>query len=206
MRLINPSEIQQRSFDIIDSEVSEPRPFYGKKWEIVRRMIHSSADFELLSKVCFHKDAVDSGLNAIKAGAYIITDTKMVLAGLNKKRLKRYGCKLRCFISREEVKKIAYEKGVTRAWASVDFAIPYIDASIYVIGNAPTALIRLLELIEDKRCSPSLIIGMPVGFFNVEEAKERLISQNSVPYITVMGRKGGSTLVVAVINQFLDFL
>ena len=201
-----PELIQRRSFEIIDAEVPEPRPFSGRKWQIVRRMIHTSGDFDLLSKVRFHEKAIDAGIEAIKRGSYVITDTKMLLSGINKQRLKRYGCKIRCFISKKQVKELAKREGITRAWASVDLALPYINGSIYAIGNSPTALIRLMDLIEKDICKPALIIGMPVGFVNAKEAKERLIGQKKVPYIAVSGRKGGSSLAAAVINQLLEFL
>ncbi len=202
----DPLSIQKRSFEIIDSEVPEPKPFYGRQWEIVRRMIHTSADFDLLSTVRFHNNAIESGLNAIKKGTYIFTDTKMLISGISKSKLKKYGCKLRCFINKKQVIDLANKNRVTRAWAAVDFAIPYINGSIYAIGNSPTALIRLMELIEKDICLPALIIGMPVGFVNAKESKDILMDQDRVPYITIFGRKGGSALAVAVINQLLEFL
>jgi len=204
MDIFNPSEIEKKSFAIIESEVPKPLPFQGNQWKIVRRMIHASADFDLLNLVRFHPDAIESGVNALRKGCFIITDTKMIVAGINKYKLKKLGCKIRCFISHNKVKKIASEKGLTRAWVAVDFAIPYINNSIYVVGNSPTALVRLLDLVSNNTVFPSLIIGMPVGFVNVIESKEKLIMQKKVPYITVKGRKGGSHLAVAVINQLLE--
>ena len=201
---IDPESIERRSFYLIESEVEKPIPFDPGQWKIVRRMIHASADFELLSLVQFHPNAVSAGIDALRGGCYIITDTKMALAGINKEMAKRLGVKLRCFISKREVKRIAEKKKITRSFAAVDFSIPYSRESIYVIGNAPTALIRLLQLIEEGVCRPYMIVGMPVGFVNVIESKELLMEQKGIPYITVKGRKGGSTLAVAVVNQLLD--
>ena len=201
---IDPESIERRSFYLIESEVEKPIPFDPGQWKIVRRTIHASADFELLSLVQFHPNAVSAGIDALRGGCYIITDTKMALAGINKEMAKRLGVKLRCFISKREVKRIAEKKKITRSFAAVDFSIPYSRESIYVIGNAPTALIRLLQLIEEGVCRPYMIVGMPVGFVNVIESKELLMEQKGIPYITVKGRKGGSTLAVAVVNQLLD--
>ncbi len=203
MKIINPNEIEKKSFSIIEAEVKRI-PFKEEEWKIVRRMIHASADLELLSLVHFHPDAVKKGISAIKRGCFIIVDTKMILAGVNKEKLRKTGCKLKCFISNPKVKEISKEKGITRAWVAMDFSIPYIKNSIVAIGNSPTALIRLLDIIEEKGILPSLIIGMPVGFVNVVEAKERLMAQEKVPYITIKGRKGGSHLAVSVINQLLE--
>jgi len=203
MKIVDPKEIEEKSFSIIETEVKDI-PFKDEEWKIVRRMIHASADLELLSLVHFHPDAVKKGIETIRNGCFIIADTKMILAGVNKERLRRMGCKLRCFISNSKVKEIAKEKGITRAWVAMDFSIPYMKDSIFAIGNSPTALLRLLEIIEEKGILPSLIIGMPVGFVNVVEAKERLMAQEKVPYITIKGRKGGSHLAVSVINQLLE--
>ncbi len=203
MKIINPGEIEKRSFSIIEAEVKDIS-FKDKEWKIVRRMIHASADLELLSLVHFHPDAVKKGIEAIRKGCHIIVDTKMILAGVNKEKLRKMGCKLRCFISNSRVKKMAKERGITRAWVAMDFSIPYMKDSIFAIGNSPTALLRLLDIIEEKGIFPSLIIGMPVGFVNVVEAKERLMAQKKVPYITIKGRKGGSHLAVSVINQLLE--
>ena len=201
---IDPESIEKRSFYLIESEIEKPIPFDSEQWKIVRRMIHASADFELLSLVQFHPDAITMGIDALRKGCYIITDTKMALAGINKGMAKRLGVKLRCFVTRQEVKRIAEDKKITRSFAAIDFSIPYSHESIYVIGNAPTALIRLLQLVREGTCRPHMIVGMPVGFVNVTQSKELLMQQNRVPYITVKGRKGGSTLAVAVVNQLLD--
>ncbi len=205
MKEIIFGDIEKRSFEIIEKEVSE-KPFQGKEWLILRRMIHASADFELLSLVRFHKDAVSSGIEALKRGCFIFTDTRMALSGIRKEKLKRLGCKIRCFLGKKEVKKMASEKGLPRSYVAVDFSVPYINGGIYVIGNSPTALIRVVELVEKGICLPSLIIGMPVGFVNVSQAKEMLVNQNKVPYITVIGRKGGTALAVAAINQLIEFV
>lgn len=198
---IKPYEIEERSFEIIDSEVPEPRPFEGAQWEIVRRMIHTSADFEMLSLVKFHPSAVDAGIKALLDGCIVVTDTNMARAGITSGRMDRLGCRVECFMKDERVRQIASDQGITRAHAAVDLACPHLDGGIYVVGNAPTALMRLLDYVKEKRCSPSLIVGMPVGFVNAAESKDALMMQEDVPYITIKGRKGGSALAAAVVNQ-----
>jgi len=201
---LRPSEIESRSFAIIDSEVPEPRPFERDQWALVRRMIHTTADFELLSLVKFHPEAVDTGITAMMRGCLIVTDTEMARAGISRARIDSLGCRVECYINNEEVRKRALRGDVTRAHAAVDLACPKIDRGICVVGNAPTALMRLLDHIKAGRCRPALIVGMPVGFVNAAESKEALIAQYHVPYISIKGRKGGSALAACVVNQLAE--
>ncbi|MBW2027500.1 MAG: precorrin-8X methylmutase [Deltaproteobacteria bacterium] len=195
-----PSEIERLSLSIIDAEVPEPRPFEGDEWVIVRRMIHTSADFELLELVDFHPDAIEAGLGAITRGCLLATDTEMVKVGIGPRRLEKWRCTVECHIGDEEVVRRSRGEGITRASAAVDRVFNRINGGIYVIGNAPTALMRLLDLVESGLCRPALVVGMPVGFVNAAESKERLVEQGRVPYITIRGRKGGSALAATVIN------
>lgn len=194
-----PEEIEAESFRIIDSEVPEPRLYDGGKWEIVRRMIHTTADFEMIDLIRFHDDALESAIAALKNGATIVTDTEMAKRGIPVRRLEPLGCQVCCLINDGRVAKRAKNEGITRAKAAVDVAVNELKPEIYVVGNAPTALIRLVEHFDNGSISPSLVIGMPVGFVNAAESKELLMSRD-VPYIAVKGRKGGSALAASVVN------
>lgn len=194
-----PEEIEAESFRIIDSEVPEPRLFSGKKWEIVRRMIHTTADFELLELVRFHEKAVENGIEALKKGAIIVTDTEMAKRGIPVRRTDPLGCEVRCLMNDERVVARAKVEGITRAKAAVDVAVAEIKSDIYVVGNAPTALIRLVEHFDNGSVSPALVVGMPVGFVNAAESKALLMSRD-IPYISIEGRKGGSALAASVVN------
>jgi len=199
-----PEEIEDRSFAIIDSEVPEPRPFEGVRWEVVRRMIHTTADFELLSLVTIHKEAVSAGIAAIRYGCTIVTDTEMVRAGIGKGRVAPWGCTVACHIGDAEVARRAREQGITRARAAVDLVARGMDGGIFVFGNAPTALLRLLDYIDEGTCCPALVVGMPVGFVNAEESKELLMKQEKTSYITIRGRKGGSAVAASVVNALAE--
>jgi precorrin-8X/cobalt-precorrin-8 methylmutase len=197
---VRPDEIEDRSMAIIDAEVPEPRPFSGAQWIIARRMIHATADFDLLAHIRFHPRAVDEGTAALLAGADIVTDTRMALAGIPLRRLEPLGCSVRCLMDDARVARRAKAEGVTRAWAAVDEVMAHGGADIFVIGNAPTALYRLLDWMERGARPPRLIVGMPVGFVNAAEAKELLMAQDQIPFITIEGRKGGSSLAACVVN------
>jgi precorrin-8X/cobalt-precorrin-8 methylmutase len=196
---IKPEDIEAESFRIIDSEVPKPRSFDGNKWEILRRMIHTTADFEMIDLVRFHEKAVDSGLRALKNGATIVTDTEMAKRGIPVRRLAPLGCKVYCLMNDKRVVSRAKTDGITRAKAAVDIAVTEIKPEIYVVGNAPTALIRLVEHFDNGEVSPALVVGMPVGFVNAAESKSLLMSRD-IPYISIEGRKGGSALAASVIN------
>lgn len=196
-----PGEIEKRSFEIITRELGNRR-LDEKQAPIIKRVIHTSADFDYVDNLCFSEDAVDIFQTAIRNGAGIVTDTQMAKAGINKQRLAAYGGEVYCFMSDEDVAQIAKKQGSTRAVASMDKAAALDKDLIFVIGNAPTALVRLYELIDQGKISPKGIVGVPVGFVNVVEAKE-MIMKASVPYIVARGRKGGSNIAAAIVNALL---
>ncbi|MBW1943481.1 MAG: precorrin-8X methylmutase [Deltaproteobacteria bacterium] len=201
---LNPGNIEKKSFAIIESEVPEPRPFQGEEWQVVRRMIHTTADFELLSMVKFHPNAIKSGVGALKSGCLVITDTEMACMGIPMRRMQPLGCRVKCYINDPDVIENAQREKSTRASAAVDHVLSRLNGGIYVVGNAPTALLRLLKRLKEGKCNPALIIGMPVGFVNAAESKEMLIGQAGIPYITIKGRKGGSAIAACVINQMAE--
>lgn len=195
------NEIEAQSFRIIEEEAGD-HGLDERHWPIVRRMIHTSADFEYIHSTRFHPDAVAHGIKAIQNGHAIITDTGMAMAGIRKKTAEAFGCRVECLISRPDVVEAARETDKTRAKAAVDAAAASVDNGIFVVGNAPTALIRLLQLVREEKAAPSLILGFPVGFVNAAESKEALLSFD-VPFITGTGRKGGSNIAAAVVNALL---
>lgn len=195
-----PADIERRSFEIITSELKTPIP--EDKALIIKRCIHTSADFDYAENLCFSENAVEKAIEAIKGGASIVTDTQMAKAGINKKSLARFGGEVLCFMSDEDIAKAAKDEGTTRATASMNKAAALNKPLIFAIGNAPTALIRLYELIEEGRLKPELIIGVPVGFVNVVQSKE-LIMEADVPYIVARGRKGGSNIAACIVNALL---
>ena len=200
---VTPMEIERRSFEIIESEL--PHPLDPQLAPIIKRVIHTSADFEYADTLCFSPDVVNKALAAIRSGACIVTDTNMGKAGINKKTLAKHGGEVFCFMADEDVAAMAKANGTTRAVASMDKAASLDRPLIFAIGNAPTALIRLYELIEAGKLRPELIIGVPVGFVNVVQSKE-LIMTADVPYIVARGRKGGSNVAAAICNALLYML
>ncbi|MCI9515730.1 MAG: precorrin-8X methylmutase [Lachnospiraceae bacterium] len=198
---VKPKEIETRSFEIITEELGDKKLIPGTEL-IVKRCIHTSADFEYADSLCFSEGVVEKAVDAIKRGACIVTDTQMAKAGINKKALAKYGGEVYCFMSDEDVAAKAKEQGSTRAAASMDKAAEMGKPLIFAIGNAPTALVRLYELIEEKKISPYLIIGVPVGFVNVVQSKE-LIMATDAPYIVARGRKGGSNIAACICNALL---
>jgi len=198
---MKPEEIESLSFSLIDKEAGA-HDFSPEQWNIVRRMIHTSADFEYMKTVRFHSRAIEAGLDAICSGKTIVTDTEMARSGIRKKDAARFGSQVICLIGDETVQDLAKETGQTRARAAVDAAIPLIKNGIYVIGNAPTALLRLMELMKEKMAEPALIVGLPVGFVNAAESKAELIKMD-IPFISNTGRKGGSNIAAAVVNALL---
>ena len=197
---VKPMDIEKRSFAIITEELGYELP--EDKAPIINRCIHTSADFDYAQNLMFSDDVVEKALKALKNGACIVTDTQMAKAGINKKALQKFGGEVYCFMSDEEVAEIARKNGTTRATASMDKAAALQKPLIFAIGNAPTALVRLYELIEDGKLQPELIIGVPVGFVNVVQSKE-LIMQADVPYIVAKGRKGGSNIAACICNALL---
>lgn len=201
--IIKPSEIEKESFNIIQKELANMGKVVPDELiPTILRVIHTTADFEYADTMCFSENVIKKAKDAIRKGAHIVTDTNMALSGINKKKLAEYGGEVHCFMADEDVAAKAKELGVTRATVSMDKAAQLDVPLIFAIGNAPTALIRIHELIEEKRLDPVLIIGVPVGFVNVVEAKE-LILKGTAPYIVNRGRKGGSTVAAAICNSIL---
>lgn len=200
---VRPQDIEKRSFAIISKELEEKGIVLPKEQELVtKRAIHTSADFDYAKTMTYSTHAVGIAKKLIQNGADIVTDTNMALAGVNKKELAKYGGEAHCFMAEEEVAKIAKERGVTRAAVSMEKAAQIEKPVIFAIGNAPTALIELYEMIQSGKYRPAFIIGVPVGFVNVEAAKD-LILKTDVPYIINRGRKGGSNIAAAICNALL---
>lgn len=200
---VRPQDIEKRSFAIISKELEEKGIVLPKEQELVtKRAIHTSADFDYAKTMTYSAHAVGIAKKLIQNGADIVTDTNMALAGVNKKELAKYGGEAHCFMAEEEVAKIAKERGVTRAAVSMEKAAQIEKPVIFTIGNAPTALIELYEMIQSGKYRPAFIIGVPVGFVNVEAAKD-LILKTDVPYIINRGRKGGSNIAAAICNALL---
>ena len=198
---MKPADIEKRSFAIITEELGG-RTFPEGVAEVVKRVIHTSADFDYADNLCFSPDAVEQAKAALEAGATIVTDTNMALAGISKPTLAKLGGRAVCLMADEAVAREAKERGVTRATVSMEHAAKLDGPLIFAIGNAPTALIRLHELIEEGAVSPALVIGVPVGFVNVVESKELFLSGDT-PYIIARGRKGGSNVAAAIVNALL---
>lgn len=201
MENIKPADIEKRSFEIITEELGDIK-LNEMEEPIIKRVIHTSADFEYVNTLCFSENAVEVALEAIKNGADIVTDTQMAKAGINKATLKKSGSQVHCFMSDEDVAVKAKENGTTRAVISMEKACALEKSLIMAIGNAPTALIKLDELIKEGKIKPALVIGVPVGFVNVVESKE-IIMKSGVPYIVARGRKGGSNVAAAICNALL---
>ena len=202
---LSPEEIEAESFRIIEEEVG-PHGWSAQQWPIVRRVIHTSADFDYASSMLFSDDAVTRGVAAIRRGHGIVTDTTMALAGISKPRLEKFGIAAACFVADPEVAREARAQGITRSILAMRKGAAGSNNGIFVIGNAPTALFELLRLIKEEGVRPDLIIGLPVGFVGAAESKERLIAEAaglSVPYIANRGRKGGSNVAAAVVNALL---
>lgn len=200
---VRPQDIEKRSFAIISKELEEKGIVLPKEQELVtKRAIHTSADFDYAKTMTYSDHAVEIAKKLIQNGADIVTDTNMALAGVNKKELAKYGGEAHCFMAEEEVAKIAKERGVTRAAVSMEKAAQIEKPVLFAIGNAPTALIELYEMMQSGKYRPAFIIGVPVGFVNVEAAKD-LILKTDVPYIINRGRKGGSNVAAAICNALL---
>lgn len=197
---MKPEEIEAESFRIIDSEVGK-HDWCDDEWQVVRRAIHTSADFEYARTMIFSDQALTSAITAIRNGAGIVTDTNMALAGINKARLAHFGCEVSCHVADSDVGALAQRAGVTRSVTAMRKSVLSLHNQIFVIGNAPTALFELLRLIKEGQVRPAVIIGLPVGFVGAEESKKALAAMDhAVPFITNMGRKGGSNVAAAVVN------
>lgn len=198
-----PDEIERKSFEIIGEELKNRGICLpDSQAPVTKRVIHTTADFEYTDTLVFSEQAVEIAKELILQGADIVTDTNMALAGINKKLLRRFGGEAHCFMAEEQVAELAKERRETRAAISMEFASKIQKPVIIAVGNAPTALIRLYEMIQEKSFVPAFIIGVPVGFVNVEAAKE-LILTTEVPHIVNRGRKGGSNVAAAICNAVL---
>ncbi|WP_078412758.1 precorrin-8X methylmutase [Priestia abyssalis] len=195
---VQPQEIEGRSFEMIDEEIGE-HPFTAGQYPVVQRVIHASADFELGRSLVFHPDAIRSGIEAIRSGKKVVADVQMVQVGISKQRIEKYGGEIKVYISDPDVMEEAKRLNTTRAIISMRKAIKEADGGIFAIGNAPTALLELIRLIKEGEAKPGLVIGLPVGFVSAAESKEEL-AKLDVPFITNIGRKGGSTVTVAALN------
>lgn len=198
-----PADIERRSMEIISETLIERDiTLDPEKAAVIKRVIHTTADFDYAESLVFSPGVMDIAADALRGGAAIVTDTQMARAGINKAALSSLGGEVFCFMSDSDVAEAAKQNGTTRATACMDKALTLERPLIFVIGNAPTALIRLNELIEEKRLTPALIIGVPVGFVNVVEAKE-LIIRSGAPHIVARGRKGGSNVAAAIVNAIV---
>lgn len=196
-----PMDIEKRSFEIITEELGD-RKFLPDQESIIKRVIHTTADFDYADNLCFSENAVAHAREAISRGVSIVTDTQMAMSGINKKTLAKFGGRVYNFMSDEDVARMAKENHTTRATACIDKAAAMGEPFIFAVGNAPTALVRLYELIKEEKIRPELIIGVPVGFVNVVASKE-LIMETEIPYIIARGRKGGSNVAAAICNAIL---
>lgn len=197
-----PGEIERRSFEIITKELGD-RTFPEEQEQVVKRVIHTTADFEYADNLIFSSHAVGAAMAAIRGGVRFITDTNMGKAGINRAALEKFGCRADCFMADEDVAEAAKRSGTTRAHAGMDKAAALKEPCIYAVGNAPTALIRLYELIREGVIKPKLVIGVPVGFVNVIRSKELILSLTDTPFIVAKGRKGGSGVAAAICNALL---
>lgn len=200
--IIQPDAIEAESFRIIDTEMG-PHDFSAIEWPVVQRAIHSTADFELGRSMVFHPRAVEAGIAALRKGADVVADVQMIQAGVSGAYLAEFGGRVRCYMADPDVAAKARTEGTTRAIQCMRKAAREAPEAIYAIGNAPTALLELVRLVEDGEATPSLIIGVPVGFVSAAEAKEELRRQSLVPYITNRGRKGGTPVAVSITNALL---
>jgi len=201
---IAPMDIEKESFATITRELGD-RVIDPEQAPILKRVIHTTADFEYADTLYFSENAVELAKQAIRDGAHIITDTQMACSGINKKAAAKFGCEVSCFIADEDVAAEAKKRGVTRALVSMDKAARLEGPVIFAIGNAPTALIRIRELMDAGELKPRLVIGVPVGFVNVVASKE-LIIESGAPCIVARGRKGGSNVAACIVNALLYML
>ena len=203
IEFVLPSEIEKRSFEIITKELEVMgKAIPDEEAPVTKRVIHTSADFDYADTLTYSENAIKIARDMIKNGAHIVTDTNMAMAGINKNRLSMYGGEVHCFMADESVAKEAKERGVTRATVSMERAAELNVPIIFAVGNAPTALISLYEMMEKGIYRPEFVIGVPVGFVNVVAAKE-LFLHSDVPYIINRGRKGGSNIAAAIVNALV---
>jgi precorrin-8X/cobalt-precorrin-8 methylmutase len=195
---VQPQEIEGKSFEMITEEIGE-HPYTPEQYPVVQRVIHASADFELGRSLVFHPDAIKAGIAAIRSGKKLVADVQMVQVGISKPRIQKFGGNVEVYISDPDVMEEAKRLNTTRAIISMRKAIREADGGIFAIGNAPTALLELIRLVKEGMAKPGLIVGMPVGFVSAAESKDEL-RKLDIPFITNIGRKGGSPVVVAAVN------
>ncbi len=195
-----PMDIEKKSFEIIGQEMGEYK-FSGRELLIIKRVIHTTADFDYKNIVYIRDGAIDGATALLKKGTVIYTDTKMALAGINKKALKDLNCKALCYVSDEKVAEIAKTRHITRSMAAVEKAVDD-GVEFFIFGNAPTALFRLKELIEEGKCNAKFILAAPIGFVGAAESKKE-IEKLDLPMIVVRGRKGGSTVAASILNALM---
>jgi precorrin-8X/cobalt-precorrin-8 methylmutase len=195
-----PMDIEKKSFEIIEEEMGEHN-FSDRELTIIKRVIHTTADFDYKNIVYIREGAIEGAIELLKKGTTIYTDTKMALAGINKKALKDLDCEALCYVSDEKVAEIAKERQITRSMAAVEKAVED-GVEFFIFGNAPTALFRLKELIEEGKCKAKFILAAPIGFVGAAESKEE-IEKLDLPMITVRGRKGGSTVAASILNALM---
>ena len=198
---MRPDDILAESFRIIEAEVG-PHSFDAQEWPVARRMIHASGDLGLVRDVAFSRGAVAAGVAALRKGTPIVTDVRMVAAGIHRPSLEALGVGLYCFIDDPDVRELAAAMGTTRSWCAMEKAIALVGEAVYVVGNAPTALLGLCAGVRQDRVRPRLVVAMPVGFVSVAESKEEALALG-VPVLTVRGRKGGSAVAAAAVNALL---
>ncbi|HAD05267.1 MAG: precorrin-8X methylmutase [Desulfuromonadales bacterium GWD2_61_12] len=198
--IVDPAAIETESFRIIEAEVGL-HGFDSQEWPVVRRIIHTTADFDFLTTTVFAPGAIASALSALRRGAKVCCDTNMVLAGVSKERLTRLGGSIACHVADPEVARMAKAEGVTRSIVATRTGVAA-GCDIWLIGNAPTALFELLRLVQAGAPRPALVVGVPVGFVGAAEAKEAL-SVTDLPYIVCRGRKGGSAIAATILNALL---
>lgn len=200
--ILKPEDIEAESFHIISQELeAQNLKIPEKEEQIVKRVIHTTADFSYVENMIFSENAVDIALSLLKSSAHIVTDTTMVLSGINKKIAQKLDCSVSCFVADEDVASMAKERNITRSMVAAEKALA-LKPLIYVVGNAPTALLTLYDYCVNHNKKPDFIIGVPVGFVNVVESKE-LIMSTDIPYIIAKGRKGGSNVAAAIVNSLL---
>ena len=201
LQRVAPADIEARSMELIAQELGD-RTFPPEELPVVKRVIHTTADFDYADSLVFSPGAVEAGINAVKAGCTIVTDTQMAFSGVNKRVLEKFGGRAVCFMSDRSVAAEARERGETRATVSMERAAALDGPLVLAIGNAPTALVRACQLMDEGKMKPALVIGVPVGFVNVVESKELLLTMD-VPHIVARGRKGGSNVAAAICNALL---
>ncbi|WP_316506691.1 precorrin-8X methylmutase [Nitrosopumilus sp.] len=199
--------IEDASMQMIEDEIGV-HTFNEKEWQIVKRIIHSTADFDFAdkNKIIFHRDAIENGMKALKNGCSIVVDVNGVIGGLNKQNPKDFGNSIICNISNPEIMELAKKEGKTRSQVSMQEAKQEIDGGVVAIGNAPTALLEVIKMVKEGIAKPALIIGIPVGFICAAESKEELLKLEKVPFITNIGRKGGSSSASAIINAIFKLI